>query len=42
MAAGMAVEFLTDAHAAAYNAYAKAPSVAELDRFFLLDEKPVG
>ena len=36
------VEFLTDAQAAAYGCYARPPSVAELDRCFLLDDKAVG
>ena len=30
------VEFLTDAQAATYGSYARPPSVAELDRCFLL------
>jgi len=38
----MPVEFLTDAQAASYGGYAKAPSEADLDRFFLLDDKALG
>jgi Domain of unknown function (DUF4158) len=38
----MPVEFLTDAHAATYGCYARPPSVAELDRCFLLDDKARG
>ena len=36
------VEFLTDAQAATYGSYAGPPSVAELDRCFLLDDKARG
>jgi hypothetical protein len=36
------VEFLTDAQAATYGCYVGAPSVAELDRCFLLDDKARG
>lgn len=36
--AGMPVEFLSDREAAAYGCYAGAPSPAELDRFFFLDD----
>lgn len=38
----MPVEFLTDAQAATYSCYARPPSVAELDRCFLLDDKARG
>ena len=38
----MPVEFLTDAQAATYGSYAGPPSVAELDRCFLLDDKARG
>lgn len=34
----MPVEFLSDEEAAAYGAFSGAPSVAKLDRFFLLDD----
>jgi hypothetical protein len=36
------VEFLTDAQSATYGCYACPPSVAELDRYFLLDDKARG
>jgi hypothetical protein len=36
------VEFLTDAQAATYGCYARPPSVADLDRCFLLDDKARG
>ncbi len=36
------VEFLSDAQAATYGCYARSPSTAELDGFFLLDDKARG
>ncbi|MEP6856062.1 MAG: Tn3 family transposase [Pedococcus sp.] len=38
----MQVEFLTDAQAAAFGRYAGPLSVAELDRYFFLDDKALG
>jgi len=38
----MPVEFLTDAQAATFGHYAGPPSTAEMDRFFLLDDKALG
>lgn len=35
----MPVEFLSDEQAGAYGRYGGAPTRAELDRFFLLDDK---